>query len=1344
MRILGIRGSNLTSFAGNFALELDRPPLDRLGLFAITGATGAGKSTLLDALCLALFDRTPRLGGRGGVPVGRADEEDEARLSAYDVRGMLRRGAGEGFAEVDFQGKDGRRYRARWSVWRARGRAEGRFRPQEMSLTEVASGQQFGRTKGEVLTAIQERLGLSFDQFRRSALLAQGEFAAFLKADANERAELLERMTGTEVYSRLSMAAHEKNKAEQEELAQRERGLAAIALMEAGERSAAEGRLVEEGEARKGVEVRLAEAEGAAAWHSERAALVGAQGEAEGREARAAEAVEEAAPRARRLEEVRAAESFRGAVTSAAEAERRWEDAEAACRARAVELEGAKARWTQLQSALQAAEAVRSGARAAQEEAAPRLEEAAELDARCAAAARDAEEARGRARVAEAEAAKARVALEEVVAREEEARAKGEGARAWLVEKAHWEALAKEWPRWQRELERYEVALGEGRTARTGVEKLRGEVDRLREASRLRREERDAEVEAESRVQATATHAEAALGEGTGVERRVLRESLLARQETLRGLEAARLGLCAGEAEVREVEREAQVAKGEVEAASVAVREAEVRRLEGEAALKEARRALSVAEATQGHAAQRALLRDGEACPLCGATEHPYRHEVPALAGLVAESAARVETLEAQRAECSRAEVSASARQAASRARVTQAEVRRESAAARCAEHRAAWGRGREKWRQVSGSTESSEARATSDEGLGLDVGGRGRQSGRQVSDSTAPSEASLGPDGAGREKWRHESNSTAPVEAGATSEVVAGGLEKSRQERDSTAPVEDGATSEAGLWLEARSAELKARLSALKSEEEAAEGLARAAREARAALETQRTRREHAADALRRAEESFTRAEGTLKEALARLDAAEATVRQVLTDMAPIFFADAGWEAKLEDAPADFRQKCGKRVSMWKEREDIVLKAKERADEEQRHRAHAQGLLDVSARRAKEDVETAALKERTRDEATRARAALLGGRPTDEVRAELRHALESAEATYEKSRQSAESAKQAEGVALARVEDATRGLKGAVEARDSARRDLERRLSAQGVSLETVKTLLAHDAAWCEAEARALAALKEALSHARAVLEERRARRASHEASGAPTLSEADAAAAREQLRLDVEVRRRAEALLRAKLEADDAARARHGSEAQALAERRRAGEVWKALGDLIGSHDGKRFKVFAQSLTLDALLLHANAHLQELARRYRLMRVPGHDLDLQVVDGDMGDEVRGVASLSGGESFLVSLALALGLASLSSETTQVETLFIDEGFGTLDPETLEVALASLDALQATGRQVGIISHVSGLAERIGVQVRVVKQGGGRSRLVVEGDLGMPAAPAPEVRLLA
>ncbi len=1264
MKVLAIRGSNLTSFAGDFALELDQPPLDRLGLFAITGATGAGKSTLLDALCLALFDRTPRLGGRGGVPVGRADEDEDARLSAYDVRGLLRRGAGEGHAEVDFLGKDGRRYRARWSVWRARNRAEGRFRPQEMQLMDVATGQLMGRTKGEVLAAIQEKLGLSFDQFRRSALLAQGEFAAFLKADASERAELLERMTGTEVYSRLSIAAHEKNKAEQEALAKRAQGLAAIALMPEAERAAAEVALGEESRARQGLEVRLKEAEGAAAWHVARAGLREAEQAADAKAREAQAALEEAAPRAARLEEVREAESFRGPVAALEAAERRWAEAEAAQVARASEVEAALADASARRVAQLEAETARAAAQTQEEAARPALEEAARLDARLEAVSHEAREAQARAETSQAALVEARAELEAVLAREAAARAAGEAARGWLTEKAHWVALTSEWPRWQRELERYEGAQGEGRKAREASGRLLGEVDGLREAVGLRRGERDAAARAEEMALAAATHAETALGAEAGAERRALREQLLARQEAVRGLTSAHAGWVADEAEAREAGAEVATARAEAEATAAEASAAGARRSACEAALKEARRSLSLAQATQGYASHRALLREGEACPLCGAREHPAAREVSALEGLVAEASARVEELEAERTEATQAEVAASARSAAASARAGQAAARRQAAEVRAAAHG-------EVWRK----------------------------------DSAAWLESARG-DGAG-----------APP------------------------PPDAGGSPEAAAWLEAARAEVSERLAALKAEEQAAESRARTAREARAALETQRTRREVAAESLRQAEEALSRAEASLKDVHARLDAAEQAQRQVVSELSPVFTVDAGWDRKLEEDPATFRRKCGERVAMWKGKEEARLKAEAGEAAEQQQRARAQGQVEVSARHAEEHRAFAARKDAERGELARARAALLQGRPTAEVRAELEARREATESAFEQARERAEAANQAVRVATARAEDAVRAREEALALRESEGAALSARLSARGTTLDAVRSLLAYDAAWREAEARALAALREALSQATAVLAERSERRTRHEASGPPALSEQEAGPACEHLRAEVEARRHAEATLHARLEADDAARARHGAEAAALEEGRRAAEVWKALGDLIGSHDGKRFKVFAQSLTLDALLLHANAHLRELARRYRLMRVPGHDLDLQVVDGDMGDEVRSVASLSGGESFLVSLALALGLASLSSETTQVETLFIDEGFGTLDPETLEVALATLDALQATGRQVGIISHVSGMAERIGVQVRVVKQGGGRSRLVVEGDLGMvPLAAGQQV----
>ena len=176
---------------------------------------------------------------------------------------------------------------------------------------------------------------------------------------------------------------------------------------------------------------------------------------------------------------------------------------------------------------------------------------------------------------------------------------------------------------------------------------------------------------------------------------------------------------------------------------------------------------------------------------------------------------------------------------------------------------------------------------------------------------------------------------------------------------------------------------------------------------------------------------------------------------------------------------------------------------------------------------------------------------------------------------------------------------------------------------------------------------------------------------------------------------------------------------------------ERQRAiEERWAKLAELIGSADGKKFRNYAQQFTLDVLLGYANTHLAQLARRYRLERVvsmAGPSLALMVRDQDMGGEVRSVNSLSGGESFLVSLALALGLASLSSNRVKVESLFIDEGFGSLDSDTLGVAMDALDALQSLGRKVGVISHVQEMTERIATKVLVRPAGGGCSAIMVQ-----------------
>jgi len=164
----------------------------------------------------------------------------------------------------------------------------------------------------------------------------------------------------------------------------------------------------------------------------------------------------------------------------------------------------------------------------------------------------------------------------------------------------------------------------------------------------------------------------------------------------------------------------------------------------------------------------------------------------------------------------------------------------------------------------------------------------------------------------------------------------------------------------------------------------------------------------------------------------------------------------------------------------------------------------------------------------------------------------------------------------------------------------------------------------------------------------------------------------------------------------------------------------------VWQKLRELIGSKDGAKFRRFAQSITLRILTNHANKHLGRLNDRYALLLQDGDSLELQIEDHYQAGIKRPLASLSGGESFLASLALALGLSDLAGRSVNIDTLFIDEGFGTLDPETLEVALTALEMLRQGNKSVGVISHVGLLKERITTQIVVTKGASGHSTLKV------------------
>jgi exonuclease SbcC len=272
----------------------------------------------------------------------------------------------------------------------------------------------------------------------------------------------------------------------------------------------------------------------------------------------------------------------------------------------------------------------------------------------------------------------------------------------------------------------------------------------------------------------------------------------------------------------------------------------------------------------------------------------------------------------------------------------------------------------------------------------------------------------------------------------------------------------------------------------------------------------------------------------------------------------------------------------------------------------------------------------------------------------------------------------------------------------------------------------EGLARLLAFDDAQITALRQHLHSSEKAVEQAKVLLQEREQRLADHQAlhNGNLDAEQLDDALAALNQQLAEGEKQCAE--LRARQSEDQRRQDANSALAEQIAKAYEEWQRWARLNALIGSATGDTFRKIAQAYNLDLLVHHANVQLRQLVRRYRLKR-GGSMLGLLVMDTEMGDELRSVHSLSGGETFLVSLALALGLASMASSTLKIESLFIDEGFGSLDPESLQLAMDALDGLQAQGRKVAVISHVQEMHERIPVQIQVKRQGNGLSTLEVK-----------------
>jgi exonuclease SbcC len=1073
MRILAIRGRNLASLAQDVEVDLLQGALAGAGLFAITGPVGAGKTTLLDAVCLALFDRTPRLSGRGGASIGEAGEDEQQWLGSNDVRTVLRRGATEGFAEVEFRGRDERRYRARWTVRRARLRRDGRVMAQELSLFDVDAGAQIGGgRKTEVLGAIQARLGLDFEQFCRSVLLAQGDFAAFLKAPPGKRAELLECMTGTDIYRRLSMQAFLRWKDEDKQAAELRAQVDALRPLDDAAHAALVDGLAAARVAHQQAQARVHDAEAAHAYHQEAERW--------------------------RTEESKAVAALQAAVAADRAAEPRRRDHE--------RLRAATALLPRREFVAKAMAAAKAAA-----DALATADEVAAATVLAAAAAR----AEGDAATAALRSGDDRAAV-----------------AAWLAQHPHGLPLLREWAQHRGPLEQLAQLDRRAAALATAVA--------AQQAAAIAAERRCAELAAAAAVQATALaaaqtelqRAQAALDELPFADLQLRRRALHGDRQRLHALERALQAASAARAAVDAATAEAASFAAQRAALAEQGKALADASHEHTAALHSSRAQLRRLEAAVDLRGHRAALADGEPCPLCGALEHPAAAADPTPA-----HAAQLDVVAA-----------------AERAQATALQAAADNLAGQ---------------RAATAALAAAEQRAAA--------------ATRSLAAAAAPN-ADLAGDAAALDRQRAQ-------------------LQAAERELEAA---------------ETRNAERRV------EQERYAAALAAAGQQLRQGEAALQASKDDAA-AHRGREQQLLAEAAPLAEMAARL----------APTLAVAFDCD-GWRSRLDDA-------------------------------------------------------------------------------------QLRRAAFAAEtfASWQLAQRDAEAAAVAKATAARAGDTATAALA-------TARQELADAAATAGVDLGDVDRAAKRDAVQLRRDEQALLDLGRAVDQQRAVVQERTAQRQRHAGSSKPATSAEDAAAELAAARAAATATEEGVLEQQSRLLVDDAARRQHADLQPKLAVQAERLQVWAALHDLIGSASGDKFQVFAQGLTMDLLLAAANQRLEELARRYRLQRNRTGALDFVVVDLDLGASVRSIHTLSGGETFLVSLALALALATLAAPRARIETLFLDEGFGTLDAQSLETALAALDALQASGCQVGVISHVDGFAERIGAAVEVLPDGAGQSRVLV------------------
>jgi exonuclease SbcC len=1219
MKILGVRFKNLNSLMGEWQVDFTHPEYASNGIFAITGPTGAGKTTIMDAVCLGLYGRTPRL--------------DRVTKSSNEI--MSRR-TGECFAEVTFETQKGR-YRCHWSQRRARKRPDGELQQAKHEIADADSGRVLESRMADVGQFIDEATGMDFDRFTRSMLLAQGGFAVFLQAPPDKRAPVLEQITGTGIYSRISEKVHERRAEERDKLERLQAELKGIRILSEVEERDLQAGLKE----KQGRETELAgkvnDMHKALTWLDGMAALEKELGKLDERQQDFERRRLAFAPESEKLEKARKALTlegdYRGVQALRTQQEHETRELDVAV----VSLPAKDQAAADALAAKQAAEALLNGARTTQMSETDVIKKVRDLDARLG----EQKKQLGEKDKAIEEVVRQGNACKSLIENDERVLIKSHAAldavHEYRTKHAADAALLKEFNAIARgfatlgDIEAKRIRTGEALALAAGKRQsflaASGKMETDHENFRRELEKAQAELK-----RLTGEITAILKGRDIGQWRSEIdalkdRERLLMQAaecmeriaQTCAALDGLKTGIEILKADEISISNEIKSCS-----AQKALLEKDVGTLEAQ---------VSILSRIRDLEEERKRLEDGKPCPLCGATDHPYAQgNVPVLNE--AEAALKKTKDEFKAVSETLGKLESGQVKTAAEIRHTEKTVEEKKAALAADE------------KQCAAFLSTLDIRATDAQRTGKvqeDLAGirvKIAETAGMVSAAEAKSKKEK-PAQKALEEIRGKFDTSGKALQDARLKLEAAVLEHERLIKDCAALAEDAGTARAvalkdlepfGI-IEIPSTGLDGILKDLTGRKDAWQ-----------TKEDEKTDHEKKINDLKAAIEKNKALRGRLEEDLT----ARGKDRDEL-------------KTEHESLSASRRQLFGEKNADREEKRlaDAVKKA-ESAFEKARE---AYLLLEKEIDALKEKI--ASLKVKTENRATELAQA------EQKLTVRFKAAGFADESGYLSSRLSEE-----ESEILAEREKSLIKEKTELDAR---RKDKSETLAAERGKQLTDRSVeaLKENISACEAD------LKQAMLDIGGI---------------ARTLSENEKLREKQRERIkDMDARKR------------ECAR-------------------WDDLHALIGSADGKKFRNFAQGLTFEMMTAHANRQLRKMTDRYLLIRDAVQPLELNVIDNYQAGEIRSTKNLSGGESFIVSLALALGLSRMASRNVRVDSLFLDEGFGTLDDDALETALETLAGLQQEGKLIGVISHVAALKERIGAQIQVIPEAGGRSILTGPG----------------